>query len=182
MAATFPLTTHYQDGSLSAVGVATRVTGVIHSCHLNSGVVMIKPTFMRYRPHIVRTSAMLFTYKNWVPTSSLLRQMCNYPHFKEVGIMAQDSQESMFSGDIYILAVIREIQTIQCTYCFFFSPKQSFSVQLWSLCWNLLCRPGEPQTHRHPPVSAFRVLRFKTSTTTVQQVICFFLIYLFLIF
>ena len=32
---------------------------------------------------------------------------------------------------------------------FFFSPRQAFSVSSW-LSWNLICRPGWPQTQRDP--------------------------------
>lgn len=51
---------------------------------------------------------------------------------------------------------------------FFFLEIQGFSVYLWSLSWNSLCRPRRPQTHRGPRPSPTQVLGLKALTTSAQ--------------
>ncbi|CAO2628824.1 hypothetical protein LEMLEM_LOCUS20187, partial [Lemmus lemmus] len=49
------------------------------------------------------------------------------------------------------------------------SAEKSVSLYLWSLSYNLLCRPGWPQTHRDPPVSASQVLGLKVCSATANK-------------
>jgi hypothetical protein len=51
----------------------------------------------------------------------------------------------------------------------FEKPKPT-DIPIWSwLSWNLLYRPGWPQTHKYPPASAFQVLVLKVWTMTLRQ-------------
>ncbi|EGW14713.1 hypothetical protein I79_019557 [Cricetulus griseus] len=58
-------------------------------------------------------------------------------------------------------------------FCFCFS-RQGFSVLLWSLSWNLICRPGWPQNHRDLPASASQVLGLKVWATNAQPTYRYF--------
>ena len=64
----------------------------------------------------------------------------------------------------------------------------SLSLSLWdrvSLCnlsclsFNLLCRPGWPQTHRDPPVSAFLVLGFNQAPLSLSPSSSMLILYYF---
>ncbi|CAO2627237.1 Isochorismatase domain-containing protein 2A [Lemmus lemmus] len=52
------------------------------------------------------------------------------------------------TSEALILQLVRDAAHPQ------FKEKQGFSVWLWNLSWNSLCRPGWPRAHRDPPASA----------------------------